>query len=138
MMSIINRISTRKDRINGLYDETLAEVKELISREGGYLNTANNNGENDNIYGAVIDFNGTNELVEVMVKAIKVENGNLYCYVVPITTTPITYDDEYMKSDADNWYELSNNGNLLYHYTLDNIIDVIDYGEYFSEESLLA
>lgn len=138
MKALVNTISTNKNYINSLYDETLAEVKELVSREGGYLNTANNDGENDNIYGAVIDFNGTNELVEVMVKAIKVENGNLYCYVAPITLNPIKYTDEDMKADAANWYELSNNGNLLYHYTLDNIIDVIDYGEYFSEKSLLA
>lgn len=134
-MNLIDKLETRRDNIAKMYDNLLADVKDIIIKEGGYLNTANNDGESDNIYGAVLDFNGGGELVEVFIKAIKVENGNIYCYTAPITLNPIKYTDEDMKSDEGSWYELSNNSDLLYHYTLDNIADIIGYEEYVTEKT---
>lgn len=111
-------------------------IKDIVIKAGGYINTANEDGENDNIYSAVIDYCGEGELVEVMVKAIKVEGDAIYCYVQPYSSmTHIIYDDDdYIKADEDNWYLLDTTGQLLYHYTILGIADVFSFGEYLPTE----
>ena len=133
MKELLNTLDKNRESIDLAFSDMYETIKNIIIKEGGYINTANNDEENDNIYGAVIDFCGTSELVEVMVKALKVEDNTICCYVAPITLNKIIYDDDdYIKNDEDNWYALSPSDNMLYHYTLLNIADVFNFGEYLT------
>ena len=110
-------------------------IKNIILNAGGFINTANNDGKNDNIYSAVIDFDGTGELVEVLVKAVRVEDNEISCYIQPIySNVKVIYTDEDMQEDEENWYLLSTSGELLYHYTILNLADVFSFGEYLPTE----
>lgn len=132
MKDLINKLDDNRKTLDKGFSNLYETINEIIAKEGGYINTANNDGENDNIYSAIIDFCGSGELVEVMVKAVKAENGIISCYVQPITSTKIIYTDEDIKDDEDNWYPLTLDSQLLYHYTLINLADVFNYEEYLT------
>jgi hypothetical protein len=135
MKELTNKLAKGREYCDDAFKMMHDAVRDIIVKAGGYINTANNDGKNDNIYSAVIDYCGAGELVEVEVKALKVENGLISCYVQPISfNTKTIYDDDFMKADEDNWYWLDNAGDLLYHYTLLNIADVFEFGEYLPSE----
>ena len=131
----IERMKQGKESCGKAFEVMHDAIKGIILNAGGFINTANNDDKNDNIYSAVIDFDGTGELVEVLVKAVKVEGNEIYCYIQPIySNVKVTYTDEDMKEDEEGWYLLSLSGELLYHYTILNLVDVFSFGEYLPTE----
>ena len=123
-------IYRKKLNLIDAYNNLRDSIKGLIENAGGFINTANNDGKNDNIYSAIYDYCGCGELVEVMVKAVKLEGDLIYCYCVPVTNTKTIYTDEYMKNDEDNWYFLDISSDLVYGHTLHFLADVFENEEY--------
>lgn len=128
----INLIANKRKNVGEWMDALRDAIKNLIVTQGGYINMANNDGENDNVYGAIFDYCGAGELVEVMVKAVKVENDSIYCYCAPITLNKIIYSDDDIKNDEDGWYLLDATGDLLYAYTLLDLASVFEFEEYLT------
>lgn len=130
---LIDNLNSRRElldeSVNGVYDA----LRQIIKNAGGYLNTANNDGNSDNIYGAIYDPSGAGELVEVYVKALRVRGDYIQCYCDAVSMNTITtFTDEDMQNDEDGWHTLDTASDLLYHYTLLNIVDAIGYGEYMN------
>lgn len=131
MWNLIDNLNTKRTAMDKAFEEMHDAVKAIIVKNGGYINMANNDGQNDNVYSAVFDYCGAGELVETEVKAVKVVGDSIYCYVQPISHSVKTiYTDEDMLNDEEGWYLLDTTGDLLYHYTLIGIADVLEYGEY--------
>ena len=126
----INVIAKKREQVGEWMDALRDAIKDLIVAKGGYINMANNDGENDNVYGAIYDYCGAGELVEVNIKAVKVEHDSIYCYCAPITLNHIIYTDDDLKGDEDSWYLLDCTGELLYAYTLLDLASVFEYEEY--------
>ena len=135
MRNLIDNLNAKRTAMDKAFEEMHDAVKAIIVKNGGYINMANNDGQNDNVYSAVFDYCGAGELVETEVKAVKVVGDSIYCYVQPISqSVRITYTDEDMLNDEEGWYLLDTTGDLLYHYTLLNIADVFEFGEYLPSE----
>lgn len=125
------RIELLKVQLVKTANEIRKEIIDLVKAKGGFLNTANNDGKNDNIYGARYAGNGTLEVIEVKVKALMVVEGLLFAYCVPSTETNIEYTDEDMKADNDSWVWLDVSSDVLYASMMHSLADVFGYGEYF-------
>lgn len=126
----IESVSELKLKLLQTAHELRSVIIDIVKNHGGYLNTANNDGQNDNIYGAIYYDSGAGELVEVQVKALQVTNGQLSAYCVPVSQLRIEYNDEDMKADIDSWYWIDVSGSVQYLQMLHAIADVLEYGEY--------
>lgn len=103
-------------------------IKDFITLKGGYVNTANNDRQKDNIHSAL--YVEGDVLVAVNIKALKLVGDSVYCYCVEETSNHITYADKDMLEDNDRWYLLDITSDLVYSYSVLSIADVLEYGEY--------
>lgn len=95
------------ENLNKTYDlikSLLNEVKELVKKNGSFINTTNLNRENDQMY-AFVHFWEQGLVEEVKVIAIKVEDNMLYIATCPISNNiEVNSVDDF---DEDDWYIVS-------------------------------
>lgn len=92
------------ENLNKTYDliqSLLNEVKELVKKNGGFINTTNLNKKNDQMYAYVYSCE-YGLLEEVKVIAVKVENNTLYIATCVKTFNMELYSIDEL--DEEDWY----------------------------------
>ena len=103
-----------------LYKQTCDFVREHQG-EKGYIDTNNEDGKNDTIYGIFCGYEG---IMEIKIHGVKCNGENLLIVweVVTNDSLKIIFSDEDFK---DAIWENVRYGDYLYHYTLMNIAEAI-------------
>lgn len=112
------------DGINALVDE----VKDFVKANGGFIKTANENGDCDNIYAYVVDWDA-DDVHEDIVYAVKVEDDELW--VATCGKTWITIAESADDVDENDWYVVGSSGDMV--LTAPTILSIADSIEQFVE-----
>ena len=112
------------DGINALVDE----VKDFVTANGGFIKTANEVGDCDNIYAYVVDWDA-DDVHEDIVYAIKVE-GNDLC-IATCGKHWVTIAESADDVEENDWYVVGGNGDMV--LTAPTIISIADSIEQYVE-----
>ena len=102
----------------------LNEVKELVKKNGGFINTTNLNKQNDQMYAYVYSWE-YELLEEVEVIAVKVENNTLYIATCVKSFNMELYSIDEL--DEDDWYSVDMaSADVLFIQTILSIAESIE------------
>lgn len=101
----------------------LDEVKDFVKENGGFINTDNVDGENDQMY-AYVYFWNEDEVEELKVIAIKVEDNILY---IAMSTKSASVEVNSIEDfTEDDWYSVGMSGDVLLEQTIFSIAESIE------------